>query len=106
MKFLKKVIYSETKYDWQNKIQPLIQNEKNQFDYGLVTIMTRTGTGKSFIAPKGILNDSEKYKKTFVYVPNNQKNLIIEHENALETFCKNESIEYVKNEKIKSQNGK
>jgi succinate-semialdehyde dehydrogenase/glutarate-semialdehyde dehydrogenase len=37
-----------------------------------------------------------------VYVPNNQKNLIIEHENALETFCKNESIEYVKNEKEKS----
>ena len=102
MKFLKKVIYSETKYDWQNKIQPLIQSEKNHFEYGLVTIMTRTGTGKSFIAPKGILNDSEKYKKTFVYVPNNQKNLIIEHENALETFCKNESIEYVKNEKEKS----
>jgi len=102
MKFLKKVIYSETKYDWQDKIQPLLQNVKNQFDHGLVTIMTRTGTGKSFIAPKGILNDSEKYRKTYVYVPNNQKNLIGEHENALETFCEKENIEYVKNMKEKS----
>lgn len=102
MKFLKKVIYSETKYDWQDKIQPLMQNEKNQFEYGLITIMTRTGTGKSFIAPKGIINDSKKYNKTFVYVPNNQKNLIIEHENSLETFCKNECIEYTKNKKDKS----
>jgi len=102
MKFKKTAIYSESKYDWQDKIQPLIQAEKNQFDYGLVTIMTRTGTGKSFIAPKGIYNDSKKYNKTFVYVPNNQKNLIIEHENALETFCRNENIEYVKNVKEKS----
>ena len=87
-KFHKKVIYSVNKYDWQDKIQPLIQDERIKFKYGLVTIMTRTGTGKSFIAPKSILNDSKDYNKTFVYVPNNQKNLIIEHENALETFCK------------------
>ena len=102
MKFLKKVIYSETKYDWQDKIQPLIQNEKNYFVHGLITIMTRTGTGKSFIAPNSIFNDCKKYNKTFIYVPNNQKNLIIEHENAIEKFCKDKCLEYNKNKKEKS----
>ena len=100
-KFHKKVIYSTSKYDWQDKIQPLIQDNKIKFKYGLVTIMTRTGTGKSFIAPKSIFNDSKDYKKTFVYVPNNQKNLIIEHENALEIFCKDNDLECLKIKKTK-----
>ena len=97
--FSKKVIHSETKFEWQDKLHPLMSSK---FDYGLITIMTRTGTGKSFIAPKNLKYDCQKYDRTFIYVPNNQKNLILEHENAIEKLCEEQGISFKKVSKKKS----
>jgi hypothetical protein len=97
--FVKESIHSETKFGWQDQFKSVIHSK---FDYGLVTIMTRTGTGKSFIAPKNLDVDSQKYNKTFIYVPNNQKNLIQEHENAIEHVCSESNTTYTKISKEKS----
>ena len=76
-------IISDDKFGWQDEMLkiPCIMI------IGLCIIMARTGTGKGRIPSRCILLDSQKFKETIVYVPNDQKHLIEKHVEDLNEFC-------------------